>query len=117
MSARLLTPTGWTPLTSGYPSGREWIDNYLVPLANALGGRVRYRRRVTGMSRQGHDRVLSPGREQGPFVIHLRDADGVESRLCARAVIDPSGTWGNPIPLVRMGSRPCVNVPQLRRVW
>jgi thioredoxin reductase len=99
VSARLLTPTGWTPPASGYPSGREWIDNYLVPLANALGDRVRYRQRVTGVSRQGHDRVLTPGREHAPFVVHLMGGDGDESRLRARAVIDASGTWGQPNPI------------------
>lgn len=99
VAADLLTPTGWTPPASGYPSGREWIDNYLVPLANTLGERVRYRQWVTGVSRQGHDRVLTPGRHDAPFVVHLKGEDGAESRLCARAVIDASGTWGQPNPI------------------
>jgi thioredoxin reductase len=99
VSARMLTPTGWTSPGSGYPTGREWIDNYLVPLADMLGARVRYGRRVTGVSRQGHDRVLTPGRQDAPFVVHLADVDGHVSRLRARAVIDASGTWGQPNPV------------------
>ncbi|ART73878.1 flavoprotein [Mycobacterium dioxanotrophicus] len=98
-AAELLAPTGWTAPTFGYPTGRGWIDNYLVPLANILGERVRYRLRVTGVSRQGHDRVLTPGRHDAPFVVHLVGKDGAETRLCARAVIDASGTWGQPNPI------------------
>lgn len=99
VSARLLAPTGWVPPASGYPTGREWIDKYLVPLGNALGERVRYRQRVIGVSRQGHDRVLTPGRQDAPFVVHLMGGDKGESRLRARAVIDASGTWAQPNPV------------------
>src|SRR6201993_1971412 len=98
-SARLLAPTGWMRPASGYPTGREWIENYLVPLGNALGERVRYRQRVIGVSRQGHDRVLTPGRRDAPFIVHLMGGDGDESRLRARAVIDASGTWAQPNPV------------------
>ena len=98
-SLRLLAPTGWQRPASGYPTGREWVDGYLVPLGNALGERVRYRQRVIGVSRQGHDRVMTPGREHAPFVVHLMGGDGCESRLLARAVIDASGTWSQPNPV------------------
>jgi thioredoxin reductase len=98
-SARLLAPTGWTLPASGYPTGREWLDGYLVPLGNALGDRVRYRQRVIGVSRQGHDRVLTPGRQDAPFVVHLIGEDGGESQLRARAVVDASGTWFQPNPV------------------
>src|SRR5687768_1122534 len=32
-SVRLLEPTGWTAPDGGYPTGAEWIDGYLSPLA------------------------------------------------------------------------------------
>jgi thioredoxin reductase len=98
-AARLLAPAGWIRPTSGYPSGGEWVENYLVPLSNLLGEHVRYRQRVIGVSRQGHDRVLTPGRRDAPFVVHLKGGDGDESRVCARAVIDASGTWAQPNPV------------------
>ncbi len=66
-AVRLLAPTGWVPPASGYPTGGEWHDGYLVP----LGERVRYVQRVTGVSRQGHDRVLTPGRRHAPFIVHV----------------------------------------------
>jgi thioredoxin reductase len=97
-AARLLEPTGWTAADAGYPTGREWIDEYLSPLADALGERVRFGSRVEAVSRQGRDRLVSPGRAEAPFVVHLRDAQGSESRVQARAVIDATGTWGQPNP-------------------
>ncbi|SDT10498.1 Pyridine nucleotide-disulphide oxidoreductase [Friedmanniella luteola] len=97
-AARLLEPTGWTAPTEGYPTGAAWVSRYLAPLAEALGDRVRYGARVTGLSRRGRDRLVTAGREDQPFTVHLVDPDGVESRLEARAVIDASGTWGQPSP-------------------
>jgi glycine/D-amino acid oxidase-like deaminating enzyme len=41
-AARLLEPTGWTEREDGYPTGREWIDLYLAPLADVLGAQVLY---------------------------------------------------------------------------
>lgn len=97
-SARLLEPTGWTAPETGYPTGAEWIDGYLDPLAKALGERVRYDARVTGVSRKGRDRLVDANRAEQPFTVHLVDSEGNESRIEARAVIDASGTWRRPNP-------------------
>jgi thioredoxin reductase len=97
-ATRLLEPTGWTAPTEGYPTGAEWIDGYLAPLAEALGERVRCDARVTGVSRKGRDRLVDADRAEQPFTVHVVDSDGVESRLEARAVIDASGTWRRPNP-------------------
>ena len=97
-SARLLEPTGWTAPEQGYPTGAEWIDGYLAPLATALGDRVRYDARVSGVSRKGRDRLVDADRAHQPFTVHVVDSGGQESRLEARAVIDASGTWRRPSP-------------------
>ena len=97
-AARLLAPTGWQAPESGYPTGAEWIDRYLRPLADVLGDRVRYGARVTGVSRKGRDRLVGAGRAEQPFVLHITAPDGAEDRLEARAVIDASGTWRQPGP-------------------
>ena len=97
-AGRLLAPMGWTAPESGYPTGGEWISKYLTPLAQALGAHVRYGTRVTGVSRRGHDRVLTAGRDSAPFVVHVIDHDGRESTLTAQAVVDASGTWMQPNP-------------------
>ncbi|MEV7787209.1 NAD(P)-binding domain-containing protein [Streptomyces sp. NPDC088106] len=96
---KLLAPTGWMrPDPAAYPSGGDWADLYLRPLADALGDRVRCRARVTGVSRAGRDRIVDADRERQPFVVHVTHADGREERVLARAVIDASGTWATPGP-------------------
>jgi thioredoxin reductase len=97
-AARLLEPSGWAAPEAGYPTGAEWIAGYLRPLAEALGDRVRYGNRVTGVSRKGRDRLVDAGREDQPFTVHVTGPGGVEWRLEARAVIDASGTWRQPNP-------------------
>jgi hypothetical protein len=42
--------------------------------------------------------LVSPGRAETPFAVHVTDVDGNECRVQARAVIDASGTWGQPNP-------------------
>lgn len=98
-AARLLETHGWPrPDPRVYPTGTEWATEYLHPLAVALGPRVRFRTRVTGVARRGRDRVVDAGRETEPLTVHAV-AGAQEHRLTARAVIDASGTWDTPNPL------------------
>ncbi|UOB11836.1 NAD(P)-binding domain-containing protein [Streptomyces sp. HP-A2021] len=97
---KLLAPTGWTrPDGSVYPTGGDWAENYLQPLADVLGDKVRYGATVTGVARAGRDRVVDSGRDEQPFAVHILSADGREERISARAVVDASGTWSVPGPL------------------
>ncbi|MFD3658860.1 NAD(P)-binding domain-containing protein [Streptomyces sp. NPDC058620] len=97
---KLLAPTGWTtPDGATYPSGGDWAADYLQPLADVLGDKVRFGARVTGVSRLGRDRVVDADREQQPFTVHVLNTDGSEERITARAVIDASGTWSTPSPI------------------
>ncbi|AXB41609.1 FAD-dependent oxidoreductase [Amycolatopsis albispora] len=99
-AGRLLEPTGWSrPDAASYPTGAEWAARYLRPLAAALGDRVRLGVEVVGAARRGRDRVVDSGRDSEPLTVHLRDADGTERRITARALIDASGTWTGPNPL------------------
>ncbi|MGV9695085.1 NAD(P)-binding domain-containing protein [Streptomyces sp. NPDC003470] len=96
---KLLAPTGWTrPDPATYPSGGAWAEQYLQPLADALGAKVRTGATVTGVSREGRDRIVDADREQQPFVVHVEHTDGREERILARAVIDASGTWATAGP-------------------
>jgi hypothetical protein len=101
---RLLEAAGsWmAPNLDTYPTGGEWRESYLQPLADVLdstsGGAVRYGVRVVGVSRAGRDLLVDSGREGDPFAIHVETAAGHE-RLLARAVVDASGTWTQPNPL------------------
>ncbi|MEU7316495.1 NAD(P)-binding domain-containing protein [Streptomyces sp. NPDC007083] len=103
---KLLAPTGWTkPDAATYPSGGDWAEHYLQPLADVLGNRVRYGATVTGVSRAGRDRVVDADREIQPFVVHITDPGGREERVTARAVIDASGSWTTPSPAGASGLR------------
>ncbi|MBZ6086783.1 NAD(P)-binding domain-containing protein [Streptomyces olivaceus] len=96
---KLLVPTGWArPDPATYPFGGDWAEQYLQPLADTLGDKVRTSATVTGVSRAGRDRIVDAGREQQPFVVHVEYADGREERILARAVIDASGTWATAGP-------------------
>ncbi|MFD3488773.1 FAD-dependent oxidoreductase [Streptomyces sp. NPDC058665] len=97
---KLLAPTGWTaPDGATYPSGADWAERYLQPLADVLGDKVRYGATVTGVSRLGRDRLVDADREQQPFTVRVTLTDGTEQRILARAVIDASGTWTTPSPI------------------
>ncbi|KAF3466780.1 NAD(P)-binding domain-containing protein [Streptomyces sp. Tu 3180] len=97
---KLLAPTGWTrPDGASCPTGGDWAERYLQPLADALGDRVRYGATVTGVTRAGRDRVVDADRDAQPFTVHVERADGREERITARAVVDASGTWSVPGPM------------------
>jgi thioredoxin reductase len=68
-------------------------------LAAALGDRVRFDTRVSGVARIGRDRVVDAGRDELPLTVHVEDATGATSRITASAVIDASGTWNTSNPL------------------
>lgn len=96
---KLLADAGWSsPDLERYPTGADWVGGYLQPLAEALGDSVRCGVTVTAVARQGRDRLVSSGRDEAPFTVHVRTSTGAE-RLAARAVIDASGTWTGPNPL------------------
>ncbi|MER7083087.1 FAD-dependent oxidoreductase, partial [Saccharopolyspora kobensis] len=98
-AVRLLEARGWQrPDAAGYPTGADWVSQYLDPLATALGDRVRLGARVAGVARRGRDRVVDAGRDTEPLTVHVTTAGG-EELITARAVVDASGTWSSPNPL------------------
>ncbi|MET0976139.1 MAG: NAD(P)-binding domain-containing protein [Leifsonia sp.] len=105
---RLLEATGWRQAPAGVaPFASDLIGDYLSPLAGLESIRTRMRTGVTveAVSRSGMDRTRSVGRGDTPFVLRLREGSGV-SEVVARAVIDASGTYGNPNPLGSNGLDP-----------
>lgn len=96
----MLEPIGWRhPDPSAYPTGGDWVRDYLEPLAAVLGERVHTGHRVLGVARRDRDLLVDSGREEQPFVLHVQRADGSTDRLLARGVVDCSGTWTRPNPL------------------
>lgn len=97
---RWLEGTGWRmPDEEALPTAGELIDHYLEPLSRwpLLARCIRYSSRVMGVSRWGVDKARTAGRQEAPFVLQVQGPRGVEE-VQARAVIDASGTWGQPNP-------------------
>ncbi len=101
---KLLVPTGWTSPAGGPPTGAEIVEQYLRPLAAALGSEtVHTGSRVIAVSRSGLDKSRTTGRGDRPFVVRIAEDAGAVRDVLARAVIDASGTWEQPNPLGASG--------------
>ena len=101
VTAGMLVRSGWPmPTPEYFPTGAEIVRDYLEPLAAlpAMAGIIELGAKVTAITRQGIDKVVSHDRESRPFVLVVKTAKGVRRDL-ARAVIDASGTWRTPNPL------------------
>lgn len=94
---RLLDASGWVAprYADTAPSGRELVEQYLVPLSrlDAIASHIRAGVTVDAVTRQGMDRTRTANRANTPFTLRVRDADGLLSETAARAVIDASGTY------------------------
>src|ERR1051326_7089291 len=80
----LLERHGWTaPDLEGYPTGQELVNRYLVPLAAKaeLTALLHFDRRVVSVTRQGLDKMKTPGREAAPFLLTVRSAEGKEETI------------------------------------
>jgi thioredoxin reductase len=102
----MLQSSGWAePDGDALPTGGELVERYLEPLAAlpSIAPHLRTGRRVVAVSRRGYDKVKTAGREQAPFELVVRTADGRTERLLARAVIDASGTYESPNPIGASG--------------
>jgi thioredoxin reductase len=98
-AASLLLDAGWTvPDLDTLPTGRDLVDDYLIPLSEVpeLAGKVRLGARVTAISRSV-DKVTHD-RQTAPFVVRFTTGDG-EQEVQAASVIDATGTWLTPNPL------------------
>ena len=98
----LLEASGWrTPDPERLPTGGDFLDNFVSPLANlpSISPHLRLEHQVLAVTRRGMDKVRTAGRETTPFEVVVRKPDGGTARFGARAVIDASGTWRSPNPL------------------
>ncbi|MEG3765682.1 FAD-dependent oxidoreductase [Alteromonas sp. 14N.309.X.WAT.G.H12] len=94
----LLKKAGWEePALTEFPTGRELLDRYLLPLASheKIAPHLHLNTRVESVSRQYHDVLRNEGRAQAPFVVRVSSAEG-ERDILVRAIIDASGTYQTP---------------------
>jgi hypothetical protein len=89
------------PGGAGLPTGAELASELLDPIAAlpAIASRVRLGHRVIAVSREGllkHEEIGTGRRADHPFRLLVSGPDGVEKVEHAGAVIDCTGTFGNP---------------------
>jgi len=96
-----LEASGWSaPPAEEFPTGLELSERALQPAARLPGiaPRIHAHAQVVHVSRRGLLKGDGPAaaRREQPFRLLVRDAGGRESFLHAFAVIDASGTYGQP---------------------
>ncbi|MCY8937995.1 NAD(P)-binding domain-containing protein [Peribacillus frigoritolerans] len=88
----LLENAGWTsPDEEALPTGRELVEKYLLPLSNLpeIKEQIMLQAKVVGVAKKAHDKLKTGKRDTVPIE--------------AKAVIDSSGTWTNPNPILSNG--------------
>lgn len=96
----LLEQHGWeSPDIKALPTGKEIVEQYLQPLANLpeIKPFIHLNTKVLSIGRKDTDKMKTVNREKMPFMIYT-EKEGVLQIYEARAVLDASGTWGNPNP-------------------
>lgn len=101
-SRALLERNAWSaPEAAACPSGLEFAEQFLLPLAKTpeLAPRVHTHAQVVQVSRRGalrSDPIGDPARSAAPFRLLVRDVGGRENFLHAHALLDASGVLGAP---------------------
>ncbi|MCM3782101.1 NAD(P)-binding domain-containing protein [Neobacillus mesonae] len=102
---QLLESSGWkSPSEEELPTGGQLVEQYLAPLADLpeIKPHIYLNAKVTAVSRKGISKIKTAGRETLPFVLHVLE-NGKQKVVEAKAVIDASGTWTSPNPVVSEG--------------
>lgn len=107
------------PAEDALLTGREWTEQYLLPLSQTdlLDGCLRMGETIVAIGKEEVFKGDIPGDEERgdwPFRILLRSATGEERLEEADAVIDATGTFGNPNWLGH-GGIPALGETLLRR--
>ncbi|MBD7907778.1 FAD-dependent oxidoreductase [Sporosarcina gallistercoris] len=105
VARELLEEEGWeTPAPDVLPTGKELVENYLLPVAELpqIGPSIRLNTKVISISRKGLDKMKTANREDIPFVLYM-ETQGLTKMIEAKAVIDATGTWGQPNPMNSAG--------------
>lgn len=101
-AVELLQASGWeAPDENAHPTAGEFYQAYLEPLAQLaeIAPFIHYEEMAIAISRETFDKVKVVNREQAPFLIKTRTSGGGCKEYLAAAVIDATGTWGQPNPI------------------
>ncbi|WHX62942.1 NAD(P)-binding domain-containing protein [Peribacillus frigoritolerans] len=101
----LLENAGWTsPDENALPTGHELVVEYLLPLSNLpeIKEQIILQAKVVGVAKKAHDKLKTGKRDTVPFQLYV-EVNGDTQVIEAKAVIDSSGTWTNPNPILSNG--------------
>ncbi|MDV7763984.1 MULTISPECIES: FAD-dependent oxidoreductase [Peribacillus] len=101
----LLENAGWmSPNENALPTGRELVEEYLLPLSNLpeIKEQIMLQAKVVGVAKKAHDKLKTGKRDTVPFQLYV-EVNGDTTVIEAKAVIDSSGTWTNPNPILSNG--------------
>ncbi|MFD9626425.1 FAD-dependent oxidoreductase [Peribacillus muralis] len=101
----LLENAGWTsPDEEALPTGRELVEEYLLPLSNLpeIKEQIMLQAKVVGVAKKAHDKLKTGERDTVPFQLYVEKKVNT-TVIEAKAVIDSSGTWTNPNPILSNG--------------
>jgi thioredoxin reductase len=101
VAVKLLEDNGWkAPVMKRLPFGKELVEDYLMPLAELpqIKPFIQLNAKVVAVSKQGLDKMKDAKRDEQSFVLYV-ETDGHTERIQAKAVIDATGTWGQPNPV------------------
>lgn len=100
-ASSLLEKYKWEkPNLEEIPTGKELVENYLIPLSKIpeIQEVIALNTKVISIARKNIDKMKTAHRENVPFVIYTEHEGSTIQAIEARAVIDATGTWGNPNP-------------------
>jgi thioredoxin reductase len=101
----LLEKTGWaSPNLDDIPNGKELVHEYLIPLSQLpeIQASLILNAKVVGVVKKGLDKLKSANRDHRPFQMYV-EINGDTKVYEAKLVIDASGTWKNPNPMLSNG--------------
>ncbi|MDQ0861503.1 NAD(P)-binding domain-containing protein [Bacillus sp. V2I10] len=104
-ASSLLEKHKWNhPDPEALPTGKDLVEQYLHPLSNLpeIQPFLYLNTKVLSIGKKDTDKMKTANRDGVPFIINAEN-DGVFQTFEARAVLDSTGTWGNPNPSTSNG--------------
>nr|WP_237721517.1 NAD(P)-binding domain-containing protein [Paenisporosarcina sp. TG20] len=101
VALELLQESGWkSPELEALPYGKDIARDYLIPLANLpqIKPFIKLNSKVIAIRKHGLDKMKNAKRDEQSFVLYV-EKQGQTERIEAKAVIDATGTWGQPNPV------------------
>lgn len=101
----LLEKTEWiAPNPNTIPTGLELVQNYLFPLSKIpeISKHLHLNTQVVGVVRKSMDKLKTTKRQEATFEIYVEKEEQTHIYE-VRAVIDASGTWRTPNPVLSNG--------------